>query len=58
MSDSNLSDDDFELFVIAARNMNENRNVDDDPNGIHLAEEQEQHDDNVMWASSRYVKKN
>ena len=47
MSDSNLSDDDFELFVIAARNMNENRNVDDDPNGIHLAEEQEQHDDNV-----------
>ena len=47
MSDSNLSDDDFELFVIAARNMNENRNVDDDPNGIHLAEEQEQHDDDA-----------
>ena len=47
MSDSNLSDDDFELFVIAARNMNNNRNVEDDPNEIHLADEQPEHNDDA-----------
>ena len=61
MSDSNLSDDDLELFVIAARNMNDEREVENDPDAIRLdgeqqeqdgdadahADEREQHVDNV-----------
>ena len=41
MSDSDLSDD-FDDFVAAARNMNDNRDADNDE--VHLADEQEQQD--------------
>ena len=46
MSDLNLSDDDFEYFVAAARNMNDNRNAEND-DLIHPADEQHQQNDVV-----------
>ena len=49
MSDLDLSDDDFELFVTAARNMNDNRDrdVEDDPDAILAAENQHHQDDDA-----------
>ena len=46
MSDLDLSDDDFQFFVTAALNMNDNRD-DENPDAIHLADEQHQQDDDA-----------
>ena len=49
MSDSNLSDDDFDLFVIAARNMNdEEREVENDPDAIRVEGEQQEQDGDAL----------